>query len=74
MQRLLAREKESDARDDDNMFAFTQRIFFFKDKTLPVIKALDDMGNVGVVSSILVLICVGSTIERLIPMIFPKLL
>ena len=49
MARILARGKE-EGKADDNISAATQRILFFKDKTLPVIKALDDMGKLAVVS------------------------
>ena len=55
-QRLLARGAET-GRADDNEQAVAQRIHFFKDKTLPVIKALDDMGKLAVVG-IVIMICV----------------
>jgi adenylate kinase family enzyme len=50
MQRLLARGAET-GRVDDNLQAATQRLLFFKDKTLPVIKELDDMNKLAVVSA-----------------------
>ena len=47
-QRLLQRGQQTE-RLDDNMKAIANRIIFFKEKTLPVIKHFDDVDKVVIV-------------------------
>lgn len=48
--RLVDRQKQTN-RDDDNLMAVANRMTYFKNNTLPILKLYDDSGKLVVVSS-----------------------